>query len=161
MKTIYRLAICIFLGAGNFSYGSGALPCNTFVSSDHRFFLLSEAYKAADLVVIGDVTYSPNPTLKIRNKIKGNEEKREVQLTRVVCQGTACSGGFSVAPKIEMLFLLKQKGDVYDSATGNGNFSCPVVYEVEKSSVKFGKKLVSIESLKKYLEVKPDPIPFL
>ncbi|MGZ3652448.1 MAG: hypothetical protein ACXWR1_17910 [Bdellovibrionota bacterium] len=121
---------------------------------------MDSAYKAADLVVIGQVSRGEKQILKISAKIKGDEKAEEIELASPHCQGTACSGGFSVAPNVDLLFLLKrQASGVYDSVTGNGNYSCPVVHEVEKGAVKFRDKKVPVESLKKYFESKPDPVP--
>lgn len=156
-KSISIVLMCSIYGSSVFA--SGGEPCSKFVSSDHKTFLIGEAYKASELVVTGEISDIANPILKVRTIIKGSETKKEIQLTKMTCQGTSCWGGFSVAPKMEMLFFLKKSGGVYDSVTGNGNVSCPVVYEVEKSSVKFKEKSVSLDRLKKYLEDKPDSIP--
>lgn len=151
--------ILFSIATWNHSFGSGAMHCSSFVSADGRSFLLGRAYRAADLVVIGKVAYGVKPILKIKTKIKGDEKLKEIELTSGHCQGTACSGGFSVAPGIDLLFLLKrQSGGLYDSVSGNGNYSCPVVYEVEKQSVKFRDKTISLKSLKKYFQTTPDPI---
>jgi len=136
------------------------MACSSFVSADGRAFQLGEAYQSADLVVIGQVVYGTKPMLKIKTKIKGVEKANEIELTPSHCQGTACSGGFSVAPKVDLLFLLShQKNGLYDSVTGNGNYSCPVVYEVEKDIVNFRNKKIPVKSLEKYFQSKPDPVP--
>jgi hypothetical protein len=159
MRKRLNYSLILFLISGSMSYGSGAQPCSAFVSTDHQSFLLSQAFKASDLVVIGEVTYSPKPILNIKTKIKGREEKKQVELTSVVCQGTACRGGFSVGTKVNLLFLLKKSGDVYDSVSGNGNFDCPVVYEIENNFVNFKDHKISTQSLEKYLKTNPASIP--
>ena len=156
---LYKFIILLLIASGNISYGSEAQSCSSFTSADKQSFLLKEAYKSSDLVVIGEIAYTPKPILKIKNKIKGNESKKEVELTTNICHGTACSGGFSVAPKVDLFFLLKKTHGIYDSVSGNGNYSCPVVYEVENNFVKFKDKKISIQSLVKYLESNPDPVP--
>lgn len=159
MNQFRKCALMIIFISGSISYGSGAQPCTQFVSADGQSFLLGDAYKAADLVVIGEVTYSPNPILKIKNKIKGSEVKKEVQLTSIVCQGTACSGGFSVATNIDLFFLLKKFNGAYDSVSGNGNFACPVVFETGNNVVFFKEKKIAIRNLEKYLKSNPGPVP--
>lgn len=145
----------ILLGLNNFSFGSeNKLSCSQFVSSDKRFFLLGQAYSASDLVVIGSVYNSKKLILKISKKIKGAEITKEIELVSAHCQGTACSGGFSVALKTEMLFFLKRQLGVYDSVTGNGTFKCPVVYEIEGKFVKFGEKKILIDDLEVFLQSK-------
>ncbi len=159
LSFLQLLALSILI-APLFSFASSPEPCRQFVSDDSRSFLLESAYKAADLVVIGQVAYGKSPLLKIKNKIKGSEKSSEIQLIAPRCQGTACSGGFSVAQKTDLLFLLKRQPDaIYDSVSGNGNYSCPVVFEVQNDAVKIGKKNVAIKSLEKYLQLKPDAIP--
>lgn len=156
-RTLTVLLITIF---GSYSLGSGITPCAAFVSADGRSFSLDKAYQASDLLVIGQVTYGVKPTLKIKNKIKGNEKSNEIELTSVHCQGTACFGGFSVAPKMDLLFFLKRQANgAYDSVAGNGNFSCPVVFEINNGAVIFGDKLVPIGSLNKYLQTKSSLVP--
>jgi|GEM_PF-6910095 len=161
MSIIRMFFLLLSVATWNTAFGSGQQSCSSFISSDRNFFLLDSAYRAADLVAIGQVTSGIKTTLKIKTKIKGGENQNEVELTSTHCQGTACSGGFSVAPKTDLLFLLKRQANgIYDSVTGNGNYSCPVVYEVEKGSVKIRDKRILIESLQKYFESKPDPVPF-
>lgn len=160
MPIVYMFFILFSVVNMNFSFGNEPIPCSSYISSDGHSFLLDSAYRAADLVVIGEVTYGTKTILKIKTKIKGNEKLNEIELTSNRCQGTACSGGFSVAPKIDLLFLLKrQVNGVYDSVTGNGNYSCPVVFEIEKESVKFRDKRILIRYLEKYFQTKPDPLP--
>ncbi len=161
MIKIHMFLFLFSIAFFNYSYGSGQIPCSSFVSPDGRSFFLDRAYSAADLVVIGQVSYEAKTILRIKMKIKGDENFKEIELMSNRCQGTACSGGFSVAPKIDLLFLLKrQSNGIYDSVTGNGNNSCPVVYEVEKEFVKFGDKKILITTLEKYLKSKPAPVSF-
>src|SRR5581483_8102823 len=91
----------------SFAVASGMSPCSTFMSDDRRHFKIGDAYAAAGLVAVGTVTNdSSGITLHIRRKLKGNETRNDVPLMVPHCQGTACSGGFSVAPGVDLLFLL-------------------------------------------------------
>ena len=127
--------------------------------TDGSGFRIGDAYAAADLVAIGKVD-AKSGRLHIVKKINGKEVRKDVSLTESHCQGTACSGGFSVAPGVDLLFLLRRLPDgVYDGVSGNGNFSCPTVFEVKDGAVKIGGKQVPLKSLRRYLESKPDPIP--
>ncbi len=139
-------------------WASGMEPCTTFTSADGRLFDIGAAYAASDLVAIGRVETGNGLTLRVSDKLKGSEGRKAVPLSEPKCAGTACGGGFSVAPGVDLLFLLSKRPDgVYDSVTGNGNFSCPVVFEAKKSGVRIGKKVVPLKTLKKYLESKPKP----
>ena len=138
---------------------SGMVPCGMFLANG-GLFSIGDAYAAADLVAIGKVVPGATLTLHIVKKIKGNEAKKDVSLTTPQCQGTACGGGFSVLPGVDLLFLLKRLPDgVYDGVSGNGNFSCPTVFELKNGAVKLGGKNVPLKSLRRYLQSKPDPIP--
>ena len=137
---------------------SGMTPCTMF--TDRSGFHIGDAYAAADLVVIGQVVPKSALKLHIIKKIKGSEGGKEVSLTVPTCTGTACSGGFSVAPGVDLLFLLRRMPDgVYDGVAGNGNYSCPTVFEVKDGAVKIGGRRVRLKSLKRFFESKPDPIP--
>ncbi len=155
-----RILVMLLATAAGAAFASGPELCKMFVSADKKFFLLDASYKASDVVAIGQVSYEKKPILKIKNKIKGNESDSKIQLTSSQCQGTACSGGFSVAEKVDLLFFLKRQANgTYDSVTGNGNYSCPVVYEVKKEMVNLGDKEISVKDLKKYLQSNPAPVP--
>jgi hypothetical protein len=167
MKRLFSATRCTFnflligltLLVSDFSSASGLEGCHRFVSDGGKTFNLKKAYLASDLVVIGKVATSKKLLLKISDVIKGKESAKGVSLNVPHCEGTSCSGGFSVASGIEMLFLLKKlpNGD-YDGVTETGNFGCPVVYEIDRDSVKFGTKKVLIKFLRQYFESSPDPI---
>ena len=145
---------------GIYSIASGMQPCTAFVAADGRSFLINQAYLSADLIVIGKVTSGTKPILKIMRKINGAEKASEIELMTGHCQGTSCSGGFSVAQNVDLLFFLSRRPNgIYDSVTGNGNFSCPVVYEVNGDFVAFRDKKVSMGSLLKYLQSKASVVP--
>ena len=157
-----KLALVAGLAAGGRcpAFASGMVPCSSFI--DRSGFHIGDAYSAAELVAVGQVTNDTSGvTLHIRQEIKGTETRKDVPLTVPQCQGTACSGGFSVAPRIDLLFLLRRTNNgVYDSVTGNGNFSCPVVYEIKDHSVLLGRKKVPLASLRRYLQSAPSPVPW-
>ncbi len=140
---------------------SGALPCSMFTSADGKLYNIGAAYASVDLVAIGKVVADNGLFLNIGVKIKGSEKRNRVALTVPKCAGTACSGGFSVAPGVDLLFFLRRLPDgVYDGVSGNGNFSCPTVFEVIGGTAIIGKKKVPLNSLKSYLESKPADLPF-
>lgn len=134
-------------------------PCDHFMSAGGRYNI-GDAYAASDLVVIGQVVPRSSITLRIAKKVKGKEARKEIPLTVPQCAGTACRGGFSVMPGVDLLFLLRRRPDgVYDGVTGNGNYSCPTVFEVKGGAAILAAKKVPLKSLRKYLESKPDSIP--
>ena len=141
------------------AWASGMEPCSTFVDEGGRVFNVASAYAAADLVAVGKVSSAEGLTLKIGTRVKGNEKQKIISLAGPHCAGTACSGGFSVAAGIDLLFLLKRlPNGRYDGVAGNGNFSCPVVFEVREGVAVIGEKNIRVNSLKKYFESKPAPI---
>jgi hypothetical protein len=158
MKIGLAAAVCATMFAARAVLASDMQPCQTFMNSDGRFDV-GKAYADSVLVVIGRVLPKTQNRLFIVRKIKGAESRKDVSLTIPRCAGTSCGGGFSVAPNVELLFLLKEApGGLYDGVSGNGNFSCPTVFEVKKGFVEIGPAKVPLARLKRYLEEKPDPI---
>ena len=150
-----------YLTTASIASASGAGPCSMFTSADGKLFNIGAAYSSADLVTIGKVVFDKGVVLDIGIKIKGTEERKRVSLTVPHCEGTACSGGFSVAPAVDLLFFLRRLPDgVYDGVSGNGDYSCPTVFEVIDGAAMIGKKKVPLNSLRKYLESKPDHLAF-
>lgn len=49
---------------------------------------------------------------------------------------------------------------VYDGVSGNGNFSCPTVFELKDGAARIGGNDVPLKFLRKYFQTKPAPIPF-
>lgn len=161
-KTLFFSSILLLSALlwGRSASASGMKPCTMFTTGDGALFRIGDAYAAADLVAIGHVVPGTALTLHIVKKLKGHEDRKDVALTVPTCAGTACSGGFSVAAGVDLLFLLKRLPDgVYDGVAGNGNYSCPVVFEVADGAAKLGGKKVPLKALKRYLQTKPDPIP--
>lgn len=152
------LVVLAALAAGP-AAASGMAPCRAFTSPDGRLYSIGEAYAASDLVAIGKVEAGSSVTLTIAKTLKGRAPRKKIPLTVSHCHGTACGGGFSVAPGVDLLFLLKRLPDgVYDGVTGNGNFTCPTVFEVKDGAALLDGKRVPVELLKRYLESKPEPI---
>ncbi len=153
-------AVFSILISAHSAAASGMTPCGMFRTGTGGRYNIGDAYAAADLVAIGQVIPKSSITLRISKKIKGGEKSTDVALTVPTCQGTACSGGFSVMPGVDLLFLLKRlPNGVYDGVSGNGNFSCPTVFEVKDGAALIAKKKIAVKSLRKYLESKPEPIP--
>lgn len=135
-------------------------PCTRFMAPDGTQFLLGQAYAAADLVVIGRVIVGPGQRLHVSRRLKGRATSDVVALAEPVCHGTACAGGFSVAPGRDMLFLLsRQPSGSYDSVTGDGNMSCPVVYRVDGGAVDFRSRQVPLADVTAYLRTPSLQVP--
>lgn len=160
MKILQAYTLILVLLNCYFAESSEMEPCKSFLSVDGRSFQLDRAYQESDLVVIGQVLRADKLFLNVKERFKGQINSRSLQITTPQCQGTSCQGGFSVAAQMDLLFFLKkQSNGIYDSVTGNGNASCPVVFELEKGTVKFKDKLVPIKSLRKFLETPKVSIP--
>lgn len=159
MKPNHIIIVFLILVSSNFTSASGMRVCQKYLTPDKQSFLLSEAFQASDLVAIGKVSLGEKTKLKINHKIKGNAGQ-EIELQQPTCQGTACTGGFSVGPAVDLLFFLKkQSNGIYNSVTNDGNFSCPVVFEVENGFAKFRDKKIAVESLHEYLLKKTSTVP--
>lgn len=158
---LIQLALVTFVMTNfNFASASGMQVCHKYVSSDGQTFSLADAYRDSGLVAIGKVTLGEKTKLKITKKVKGDESASEIELQQPACRGTACAGGFSVAPSVELLFFLKkQPNGAYNSVTADGNFSCPVVFEVENGFAKFRDKKIAVDSLESYLSKKSSTLP--
>jgi hypothetical protein len=167
-KQIYLLATYgVFLLPG-ITLASGMTPYCKFSTSDsgsiiNASYRIYEAYKAADLVVIGTAIESPQngkaQIFEASAVVKGIFMHR-VQLVGPRCQGTACDG-FSVPANKRFLMLLRQvPDDVFHKVDGNGNDVCPNVFEVVDSFAKIGAQKIPIKSLQNFFESHPAPIPY-
>ena len=130
----------------------------------HRY-RVADAYRAADLVVVGVSPENPRneapQKVRVLRVVKGDGRAgAEIELVGPRCQGTACSG-FAILPDHEMLLLLRRvKDGRFHKVDGNGNDVCPNVFGVEGGKARIGKQDVPVESLKSFFGSHPEPIPY-
>lgn len=129
-------------------------PSGSIFEAKYR---LADAYRAAELVVIGRPVAGTNLTLRVTRTIKG-PKTGELALTPKRCQGTACEG--LSLPDGEYLLLLRKEGPVWAKVDGTGNDACPNIFEVKDRTAQIAGRKVKASGLKRYFEARPGPIPF-
>ena len=138
---------------------------STSGSTSNARYRIADAYQRADLVVVGTGIGNPEngkpQDLEVSLVVKGsNKAGHRLKLVGPRCQGTACDG-LSVPPRRKFLLLLRQvPGDVFHKVDGNGNDVCPNVFEVDGDYAKIGAGRIKLESLRSFLESRPEPIPY-
>jgi hypothetical protein len=134
-------------------------------------YRIGDAYKAADLVVVGraveeypwklgnNIRGTGQQRLLISHWVKGRKKPKEVSLVGWTYEGTEGSG-LSLPIEKDYLLLLRQVSPgVFDSVDITGG-KCPNAFEVNGGEVKIGERRLKIGSLKVFFESNPEPISF-
>lgn len=150
------------------AHASGLVPYCRFSTAQNgsifdAAYRIDEAYKAADLVVVGAAVEGPadgrpqafRPTLIVKG-----EAADDIRLVGRRCRGTACEG-FAVPPGMELLLLLRRTADgTFHKVDGNGGDACPNVFEVSGGAAKIGIRKIPLPALRKFFGSGPAPIPY-
>jgi hypothetical protein len=117
---------------------------------------ISNAYKAADLVIVGEAenfVQGKPQKINVIKTIKGTVNK-VIDLVGTNIQGTEVSGS-AIQIKKEFLMLLAKDSKYKWVDSGSG---CPNSFEVNNGQVKIGNNVIELNELKNFFEKNPNPI---